>query len=116
MNKFINKVNSGEILKMSDVIDYTEDGIASVAMVQRKSLTLTVFAFDKGQKLSTHKSNGDAFVQVLDGTVTINIDGIDFDLTAGESIIMPAETPHAVMAKERFKMLLTVVKPEEEPV
>lgn len=111
MEKFINKINHGEILNMADVLSYEDGGIASIALVQRESLTLTLFAFDKGQSIASHSSNGDALVQVLEGEVTIDIDGEKFDLQAGKSIIMPAGTPHAVSAKERFKMMLTVVKP-----
>lgn len=111
MEQFIKKVNQREILDMSDVVEYEDGGISSIALVQRESLTLTIFAFDKGQKIASHSSNGDALVQVLDGEVTIDIDGEKFELVKGQSIIMPAGTPHAVFAKEKFKMMLTVVKP-----
>lgn len=111
MEKFITKINHGEILNIADVVSYEDGGITSIALVQRKSLTLTLFAFDKGQSIATHSSNGDALVQVLEGEVTINIDGEDYNLIAGQSIVMPKNTPHAVKAKEKFKMMLTVVKP-----
>ena len=111
MENFINKINHGEILNLSDSVEYQEGGITSIALVQRKSLTLTLFAIDKGQSLATHSSNGDAMVQVIDGSVLINIDGTDFKLSKGQSIIMPAGAPHSLKAEERFKMMLTVVKP-----
>lgn len=50
-------------------------------------------------------------VQVLEGVANIDIDGELFEVPAGKTIIMPTGTPHAVEAKERFKMMLTVVKP-----
>ena len=70
---------------------------------------MTLFAFEKGEEISTHESGGDAMVTVLDGTGRITIDGREFVLQQGESIVMPAKTPHAVFGEERFKMLLTVV-------
>lgn len=111
MEQFIQKVNQREVLKMGDVLEYESDGISSLAMVQRESLTLTLMAFDAGQKIASHSSTGDALVQVLEGTASIDIDGSPYTIPAGSSIVMPANTPHAVEAKERFKMMLTVVKP-----
>ena len=45
----------------------------------------------------------------LDGVGRITIDGVDYELHEGESIVMPAQHPHAVYGKENFKMLLVVV-------
>ena len=38
----------------------------------------------------------------------------DYMCRAGESLVMPAQKPHAVYGEEDFKMLLTVVFPPEE--
>ena len=70
---------------------------------------MTLFSFEKGEEISTHEAGGDAFVTCLDGVGKITIDGIDYELKEGDSIVMPARHPHAVMGKERFKMLLIVV-------
>ena len=71
---------------------------------------ITLFAFDKGQRLSEHSAPFDAVIQVVDGKAEIVIDGEPFLLGAGQMIIMPAGHPHAVNAVERFKMLLTMIK------
>ncbi len=52
--------------------------------------------------------------QVLEGKVEITIDGVTQTLTAGDTIVMPAEVPHALLAVEPFKFLLVVVKMEGE--
>ena len=67
------------------------------------------FFFVKGEEISTHESSGDAFVTCLDGVGKITVDGIEYILKEGESIVMPAKHPHAVFGEERFKMLLVVV-------
>ena len=67
------------------------------------------FAFDKDEAISTHESGGDAFVTCLDGVGRITIDGVEYILHEGESIVMPAKHPHAVYGAEQFKMLLVVV-------
>lgn len=83
--------------------------VVSKTLAQNEHLSVTLFAFDKSEEISTHESGGDAFVTCLDGVGKITIDGVDYELHEGESIVMPAKHPHAVFGKEQFKMLLVVV-------
>ena len=90
---------------------------ASKTLAQNDAVSLTLFAFAKGEEISTHVSHGDALVIALDGIGEITIDGEKHPLRAGEAILMPARHPHAVYAVEKFKMFLAVVfpsKPEGE--
>ena len=73
--------------------------------------SITLFAFDKGEEISTHDSTGDAMVHVIDGVGQFTVDGVEHICKAGDILVMPAKKPHAVFAKEDFKMLLTVVFP-----
>jgi len=91
-------------------IEYQTDGIVSKRIIQQEKGNITLFAFDKGQKLSEHTAPFDAMVQVLEGNAEIVIGGNPFQLTHGETIIMPANIPHAVNANEKFKMLLTMIR------
>jgi quercetin dioxygenase-like cupin family protein len=91
-------------------IDYAKDGIVSKRILEKSTGNVSLFAFDKGQKLSEHSAPFDAMVQVLEGKAEITIDKQPYHISAGESIIMPANIPHAVLASERFKMLLTMIK------
>ena len=83
-------------------------------IVSRTYVSVTLFAFAKGEEIGTHDSEGDAMVLVLEGTGRFTVDGRDYVLQAGESLVMPAKKPHAVYAPENFKMLLTVVFPTEK--
>ena len=98
------------IMNFSDKVDYSAEGIVSKRVIQKEKGNLTLFAFDKGQKLSEHSAPFDALVQVLEGKAEIMINRVPYMLTAGQAIIMPANIPHAVNAAERFKMLLTMIK------
>jgi quercetin dioxygenase-like cupin family protein len=73
-----------------------------------------LFAFDSGEGLSEHTTPFDALVQVLDGRALITIGGTDYELSAGEAIVMPADVPHALRAESRFKMMLTMIRSKEE--
>lgn len=95
---------------LSLLVEYADDSVVSKTVLDKKAGTLTLFAFDKGQRLSEHRAPFDAVVQVIDGTGRITIDGVDNDVAAGQIIIMPADVPHSVTADERFKMLLIMIR------
>ena len=105
----LKNIKKSEILSLKAEIAYQEGQVVSKTLAQNPAVSVTLFAFEKGEEISTHESGGDAMVTVLDGTGRITIDGREFILQQGESIVMPAKTPHAVFGEERFKMLLTVV-------
>jgi quercetin dioxygenase-like cupin family protein len=96
--------------RLESLIGYAPDSIVSKTIVDRPVGSITLFAFDKGQKLSEHTAPYDAVVQVIDGRGRLTIGGQDKDVGAGELIIMPANVPHAVTAVEQFKMLLTMIR------
>ena len=101
-------VTESEVFAVKDLVAYGDGQIISKTLIQNEMVSITVFAFDKNEEISTHKSGGDAFVTCLEGKGRITIDGENYFLTTGESIVMPAGHPHAVYGQERFKMLLTV--------
>jgi len=95
---------------LENLIDYQKASVVSRTIIEKKTGTVTLFAFDEKQGLSEHTTPYDAMVQVLDGEVKITISGKPVDLKKGEITIMPANQPHALAAKTRFKMLLTMIK------
>lgn len=98
---------------LADMVDYQEGSVVSKTIINKKTGTVTLFAFHKGQGLSEHKAPYDALVQILDGKAEIKISGKPHTLTKGEMIIMPANEPHALTAADNFKMLLTMIKSNE---
>ena len=101
---------AGKQFNFSDSIEYSAEGIVSKKVIQKETGNVTLFAFDKEQKLSEHTAPFDALVQVLEGEAEIVIGGNPNHLRKGDSIIMPAGVPHAVNALEPFKMLLTMIR------
>jgi quercetin dioxygenase-like cupin family protein len=96
------------VLKLKDLVDYQKGQVVSKTLVQNESVSMTLFAFDKGEEISTHASGGDAMVTVLEGTGKFTVDGEVFILNEGETLIMPKDIPHAVYGEEQFKFQLTV--------
>lgn len=97
------------VLTMKEQVAYQPGQVVSKTLAQNDAVSVTLFAFDKGEEISTHESGGDALVLCLDGEGRITVDGEEHILHEGESILMPARHPHAVFGQERFKMLLVVV-------
>ena len=112
--ELIKNITFSEPHVLVDLVDYEKGQVVSRTLAQNKGLSLTLFAFDEGEGLSTHAASGDAMVQVLDGQVLLNIGGKDVVAGAGEVVVMPADVPHSVTAVKQFKMLLTVVKKPQE--
>ena len=106
---WIKNIEHEKCLAVTDEVSYQPGQIVSKTLAQTRHHSLTLFAFDQGEAISTHESGGDAFVTCLDGVGKITIDGVDYLLHEGESIVMPAGHPHAVYGEECFKMLLVVV-------
>lgn len=107
--KFIKNIAQGEILTLASLVEADEGQVVSKTLAQNDYVSLTLFSFDKGEEISTHASDGDALVTILEGSARITIDGTEFLVQAGSSIVMPAKKPHALYAVERFKMSLTVI-------
>jgi quercetin dioxygenase-like cupin family protein len=93
-----------------DMVGYQEGAVVSKTLIDKKTGTVTLFAFAQGQGLSEHTAPFDALVQVLDGEVEITISGRPFHLKPGEIIVMPANEPHALKAIVQFKMMLTMIR------
>ena len=102
-------INKAEILRLKEQVEYQAGQVVSKTLAQNSALSVTLFAFDKGEEISIHESDGDAMVTCLDGTGKITIDGVEYILHEGDTIVMPARHPHAVYGAEQFKLLLTVV-------
>ncbi len=96
--------------KLQNLIDYQTSSVVSRTIIDKKTGTVTLFAFDKGQGLSEHTAPYDALVYVLDGEVNVTISGKPVKLAQGEMTIIPANHPHALHAVARFKMLLIMIK------
>ena len=102
-------INKAEVMVLKEQVAYQDGQVVSKTLAQNEHVSVTLFSFDKGEVISSHESGGDAFVTCLDGVGKVTIDGVEYILNEGESIVMPAKHPHAVFGQEKFKMLLVVI-------
>ena len=108
MSQMIKKISTRD-----DTIGYQEGAVVSKTLIGKKGGTVTLFAFDEGQSLSEHTAPYDALVHLLEGEVDLMISGTNYLLEAGEIIIIPANAPHALVAKKSMKMMLVMIKSQD---
>jgi quercetin dioxygenase-like cupin family protein len=100
----------GKTLRLKDLIEYQEGTVASRMIINKQTGNVTLFSFDAGEGLSEHRAPYDAVVTILDGECEVWLSGETHHLREGETIIFPANAPHALSAITRFKMALTMIK------
>jgi quercetin dioxygenase-like cupin family protein len=105
-----NEFENSKVFSFDESVEYSEGGIVSKTVLKKQTGNISLFSFAKGEALSEHTAPFDAMITVVDGKVEVVIGGKSFILTAGQTIIMPANITHAVNAVEKFKMVLTMIK------
>ena len=105
-----NEFTKGGQFSFAESISYADKAVVSKQVLKKESGNITLFAFDKGEGLSEHTAPFDAVVMIVDGKADIILDGKSHRLSAGETIIMPANISHALRAVEKFKMVLIMIK------
>ncbi len=99
-----------EVKKLNEIIEYQDGSVVSQTLIDKPAGTVTLFAFDKDQGLSTHTAPFDAILNVIEGAAEIKIDDNIYEVKTGEMIILPANHPHSVRGTVKFKMILTMIK------
>ncbi len=104
------KTPIAKVERLAGLVEYQDGSVVSREVLKKPTGTVTLFAFDEGQGLSEHTTPFDALVDVIDGVAEVTIEGTAYTLKAGDVIVMPANRPHALMARERFKMMLVMIR------
>lgn len=99
-----------KVEKILDMISVQENSIVSRQIIKKPNGNVTLFAFDKDESLTEHTSPYEALVFVLEGKLVVTIGGQPHELGGGELILLPPNIPHGLVAKEKTKMILTMIK------
>lgn len=110
MENYINNIDYKKIFSLKDLVEIKD--ISALSLVDRKSLIMKVISADKGKEIPTHTSTGDVLVTVIEGKAKIRIEENIFELSLGESVLIPKEAPHSLKAEEAFKIFVIQVKSE----
>jgi quercetin dioxygenase-like cupin family protein len=104
-----------KILSLTQETQFAANGSVSRTLFRTPTTRVVLFGFAEGQELSEHTSTAQALIQVLSGACEFSLAGQPHHLKTGDLLYMPPNLPHAVRATEPFSMLLTLLKPAEEP-
>lgn len=99
-----------QVLNLPDLVAYQDGTVASRMIVNKKAGSITLFSFDENEGLSEHTAPYDAVVTILDGECEVWVAGKTLQMKAGETVVFPANAPHALSATTRFKMMLTMIR------
>ena len=102
--------SASEVFNVSGLVQYQDGGIVSRVILKKTTGSITLFAFDQGEELSEHTTPHDAVAYILEGRAEITVGEVVHEVAAGEALRLPANQPHAVTARERFKMMLTMLR------
>jgi len=108
------KVHKHKVARITDLIDYSPESVVSRELIKRRTGSVTLFAFDKGERLSEHIVPFDAMAYLVEGEVEVVISGKPYTVKKDEMIIMPANEPHSLKATKRFKMVLTMIRNDRQ--
>ncbi|MEI7857054.1 MAG: cupin domain-containing protein [Methanomicrobiales archaeon] len=100
----------GKVIQLKDLVNYAEGAVASRMIISRKAGNITIFSFDENEGLSEHTAPFDAMVTILEGECEVWVAGQTYPMKTGETIIFPANVPHALSAITKFKMSLIMIK------
>ncbi len=100
----------GKVIHLKDLVNYSDGTVASRMIISKKAGNITIFSFDENEGLSEHTAPFDAVVTILDGECEVWVAGQTSQMKEGDTIIFPANVPHALSAITKFKMSLTMIK------
>ena len=103
-------VKPAEVKPLDKMLQYQDGSIVSRVLLKNQGGTVTLFAFDVGEGLSEHTAPFEALIVVTDGEADIEIACESFKVKQGETIVLPANRPHAVKATAKFKMMLIMLR------
>ncbi len=104
------EIEKGAAHIMIELIEYEHNATVSKLIMKKTTGSIDAMAFESGEGLNEKISPFDTFVQIIDGSAIIEIDGKASVLKTGNGILIPAHKPSHIKPNGRFKLILTVIK------
>jgi quercetin dioxygenase-like cupin family protein len=103
-------MNEVKNVLLKDEINYQDGSVVSKQIIKKPNGNITLFAFDKDESLTEHASPFEAIVYMVEGEMKIKVGGVPHNVQTGEIITLPPNIPHGLIALQKSKMLLTMIK------
>jgi quercetin dioxygenase-like cupin family protein len=102
------------VLAVPELIQVAPGAIVSRTLVRTGGGNVTAFALDAGQSIAEHAAPFDALVHVVEGGLVVRIGGRDHGLDRGGLVLMPADVPHALEARQPTLFVLTMLREQAQ--
>jgi quercetin dioxygenase-like cupin family protein len=99
-----------QAMALAEMVKFEPGAVVSRILTKSPAGNVTLFSFDELQELSEHTAPFDALVLVVEGKGEFVIGGAPVEVKTGQVVLMPANVPHSVHAKEPMKMLLIMIR------
>ncbi|HMS69359.1 MAG TPA: cupin domain-containing protein [Saprospiraceae bacterium] len=93
-----------------EIIEYVPNAVVCKTIIKKTTGNVTAISMASGEELGEKITRFDTYVQIIDGTAELTIDGKKMELKLGEGIIIPAHTTQVFNATQQFKMITTIIK------
>lgn len=100
---YIKNIPHEEVVSLAESVQTVPGQVVSRTLAQNDAVSLTVFAFSKGEEIGTHDSTGDALVTVIDGVGRFVVDGKSYTLKQGQSSLCRLKSPIPFMPRKTSK-------------
>ncbi|MEI7587539.1 cupin domain-containing protein [Runella sp.] len=104
------KIEEGEAHIIVELIEYEHNAVVSKSIMKKATGSINALSFASGEGLNEKTSAFDTYVQIIDGSAIIVIDGKASTLQTGNGILIPAHKSSRIEPNGRFKLILTVIK------
>lgn len=92
------------------IVKYTPNAIVCKSILNKITGSITLVSVDTGEAIAEKVIPFDSFIQIIDGVAEVSIGKKKYQLEAGCCIVVPAHKPHSLNAREKFKMIFTIIK------
>lgn len=104
------EIEEGKAHIIVELIEYEHNAVVSKSIMKKATGSINAMSFASGEGLNEKTSAFDTYVQIIDGSAIIVIDGKSSTLQTGNGILIPAHKPSRIEPNGRFKLILTVIK------
>jgi len=101
---------------LTHMIDYMPKSVISRYIVKKETGNVSISAHDEGEIFIGEVLAFDKLIQIIDGAADVIMNDKITHLQSGQILLIPAHSENSIKAKQRFKMISTIIKSGYEDV
>ncbi len=94
---------------LGELIEINDDATVSRTVLKAEGARVVLFSFDAGQELSEHTAAMPVLIHLIDGRLRVTGGDETVELAPGGVVHLTTRLPHAIVALEPSRMVLTML-------